>query len=913
MGDSAGVLVDPRDDVEAYVAALSELVADPARATAIGAAARSRVREGFGLQKMADQHGAAYTTIAERRDERRRRRELTDGASSEADVETARESGAGPVLPPLRFRSRVLGEQPLVSIVIPCFEHGRWLPEVLNSIEQQDYPALQTIVVDDCSRDAVTLALLDKLEAGDRVEVVRMPVNGGPSRARNAGLARVRGRYVLPVDADNVLLPGAVTRLVAQLSAAGELVGFVYPNLQYFGNRDDYARAPKWNPYRLFKQNYCDTCSLYDAQLFDAGLRYPEDIVFGHEDWDLALTLAASGVQGEPARGATVLMRKQGFTRSDLIDHASASAAERIRQRHPNLHGTRLKARWNPFFSIVALSSADATSEEGRRLKQRAVMQTCADAEFILPYTGRWSDDDRGPWVRRLPPASSDLAEGRIGAGLAMARGQVLVVTTGTGSSLLADPAAIEKLALIFEDTQVDSLALLPAASPQAVPFGVVSEPGHDAVPHTLAWRSSGSWLPSVVEARGDDELGALARALVRGGARLHWRGGPVVRAEQLTAPRYRRVRRPVSSDDGEPVARSVAGPGAMVRSDSAAWYPPQGRRIARHRRIGGEERHHSLDLKPPPGFAIEHVLGAAHFSTPPGTTKLYGTAGGSFLTTAQPEVAALIGPDDHYLGSLELVGFLGLDGLLLGVMYATGQHILVTGRGDPMLTQVEIRAELGWLEPVPLRPRDATWTVSALGLMGLCRSLDIEARRHRYGIGRMPAGAPVGELGSLHVEPQAGSVPLWLTPDGWLTGDAETGIATPDLRRLAHWAAAPVAWRGMGRHGARARSVARRAREARRLIAEGARAPSVTASAPPAGYGHSEPGEGRVPLYAGWHPITRDQLLTRYPLEAQDMGYEDIALLAWINARTPVTGSPELRRLAIPWASRYGLEARWS
>ncbi len=172
-----------------------------------------------------------------------------------------------PVLPPLRFRSRVLGDQPLVSIVIPCFEHGRWLPEVLSSIAEQDYPALQTIVVDDCSRDAATVALLEELEAGDRVEVVRMPENGGPSRARNAGLARVRGRYVLPVDADNVLLPGAVTRLVAQLSSAGELVGFVYPNLQFFGNRDDYARAPAWNPYRLLKQNYCDTCSLYDARV----------------------------------------------------------------------------------------------------------------------------------------------------------------------------------------------------------------------------------------------------------------------------------------------------------------------------------------------------------------------------------------------------------------------------------------------------------------------------------------------------------------------------------------------------------------------------------------------------------------------------------------------------------------------
>ena len=53
---------------------------------------------------------------------------------------------------------------------------------------------------------------------------------------------------MLPVDADNLLLPGAVANLVAQLDEAGELVGFIYPNQQYFGNRDDYAKAPDWNP-----------------------------------------------------------------------------------------------------------------------------------------------------------------------------------------------------------------------------------------------------------------------------------------------------------------------------------------------------------------------------------------------------------------------------------------------------------------------------------------------------------------------------------------------------------------------------------------------------------------------------------------------------------------------------------------
>ncbi len=81
--------------------------------------------------------------------------------------------------------------------------------------------------------------------------------------------------------------------------------------------------------------------------------------------------------------------------------------------------------------------------------------------------------------------------------------------------------------------------------------------------------------------------------------------------------------------------------------------------------------------------------------------------------------------------------------------------------------------------------------------------------------------------------------------------------------------------------------------------------------SGAPAGYLFDAGGPGRLPLYAGVHPVTGDQFVTTYRLEAQDMGYVDIAQLGWIFDRSPVTGRRDMRRLPVPWASRYGLEAR--
>ena len=54
-----------------------------------------------------------------------------------------------------------------------------------------------------------------------------------------------------------------------------------------------------------------------------------------------------------------------------------------------------------------------------------------------------------------------------------------------------------------------------------------------------------------------------------------------------------------------------------------------------------------------------------------------------------------------------------------------------------------------------------------------------------------------------------------------------------------------------------------------------------------------------------------RDQLLTRSELEARDMGYVNVTLLGFLRDRAPVTGELELRRTAVPWASRFGLSAR--
>lgn len=107
---------------------------------------------------------------------------------------------------------------PLVSIIIPCFNAGRWLTETLESALAQTWPEKELILVDDGSTDG-SLVLARKFEPRG-VTVVTQP-NQGAAAARNTGLARARGEFIQFLDADDLLAPDKIEKQVRLLQARG--------------------------------------------------------------------------------------------------------------------------------------------------------------------------------------------------------------------------------------------------------------------------------------------------------------------------------------------------------------------------------------------------------------------------------------------------------------------------------------------------------------------------------------------------------------------------------------------------------------------------------------------------------------------------------------------------------------------
>jgi glycosyltransferase involved in cell wall biosynthesis len=182
------------------------------------------------------------------------------------------------------------------TIVIACFNYGRFLPEAVASCLAQE-PRPDVIVVDDGSTDPPTHAALEALP--DSVRVIRQ-VNGGAASARNAGLRASDTRYVAALDADDRLAPGALALLRSALDEAharDRRVGFAYGHQRFFGGMSGEMRMPPYDPYKLLHRHLIGPTALtLRALLDDTGGWDPAFLTY--EDWELWLAALAHGWYG---------------------------------------------------------------------------------------------------------------------------------------------------------------------------------------------------------------------------------------------------------------------------------------------------------------------------------------------------------------------------------------------------------------------------------------------------------------------------------------------------------------------------------------------------------------------------------------------------------------------------------------
>jgi glycosyltransferase involved in cell wall biosynthesis len=121
---------------------------------------------------------------------------------------------------------------PLVSVIVPTYNYGRFIGETLDSLRAQTYGRWECVVVDDGSTDDTEEVVARVSAADPRVRYLRQP-NQRQAVAKNTGLADARGRYVQFLDADDLLEPRKLERQVEFLEAT-PAADVVYGGTRYF-------------------------------------------------------------------------------------------------------------------------------------------------------------------------------------------------------------------------------------------------------------------------------------------------------------------------------------------------------------------------------------------------------------------------------------------------------------------------------------------------------------------------------------------------------------------------------------------------------------------------------------------------------------------------------------------------------
>ena len=192
-----------------------------------------------------------------------------------------------------------------VSVIIPCYNLGRYLDEAVESVLAQTFEDFEILVVDDGSTEN---------------ETRRLPA------AKNLGLAHTTGPYVCMLDADDRLDPCLLEKSVAALDGDSS-IAFVSHWLRTFGDE-----VWEWTPTRcdapaLLDVNTVNGAALVRRSALDAVGGFDESMRDGCEDWDVWISLVERGFKGailpevlfhyrrRPESMSRVTMRGEGHPR----------------------------------------------------------------------------------------------------------------------------------------------------------------------------------------------------------------------------------------------------------------------------------------------------------------------------------------------------------------------------------------------------------------------------------------------------------------------------------------------------------------------------------------------------------------------------------------------------------------------
>lgn len=176
----------------------------------------------------------------------------------------------------------------VISVVIPCYNHGKYLQDAINSVEENKGAySVEIIIVNDGSTDEQTLKVFELIESEGYF--VLHQENQGLAMARNNGIQLAKGKYIIPLDSDNKLTKEYLSTAI-ELMEKDKSIDIIYGDAEYFGEKSGLWKNQPFNIEKMLFSNHIDACAVYRKNVWEKIDGYSHDMPYmGCEDWNFWL------------------------------------------------------------------------------------------------------------------------------------------------------------------------------------------------------------------------------------------------------------------------------------------------------------------------------------------------------------------------------------------------------------------------------------------------------------------------------------------------------------------------------------------------------------------------------------------------------------------------------------------------
>lgn len=175
-----------------------------------------------------------------------------------------------------------------VSVIMPCYNDGKYIMEAIDSIVKQTYQNWELIIVDDGSDDEETKRIINEIQ-NPKIKVFHTE-HLRPAGARNYGIQKAEGTYILPVDSDDRIHEEYMEKAVKMIES-NPRIGVVYCKAELFGEKSGSWNLPDYSFKHMLLDNIVFVTALFYKSDWEKVGGFNTSMAQGMEDYDFWLSI----------------------------------------------------------------------------------------------------------------------------------------------------------------------------------------------------------------------------------------------------------------------------------------------------------------------------------------------------------------------------------------------------------------------------------------------------------------------------------------------------------------------------------------------------------------------------------------------------------------------------------------------